>query len=106
MIPEHLATLPGADILEAGLADLAAGRKSIPALLVAIGAPRLRWLGVPVPETAWLADPERQLYLLLEAEDAPAAHSAYNAWVRRLVRFENALEHEVFRRRRRTIAPS
>lgn len=34
--------LPGADLIEAGLADLGRGVDSIPALLVSIGAPRLQ----------------------------------------------------------------
>jgi hypothetical protein len=37
-------------------------------------------------------DPEHRLYLRLHAEDADAAHSRYNALLRRLVRFERAAE--------------
>jgi hypothetical protein len=36
---------PGAELVEEGLSDLAAGREPVPARLVSIGAPRLRRLG-------------------------------------------------------------
>lgn len=39
--------LPGGDLVRQGLDDLGRGRESIPALLVAIGAPRLRRLDSP-----------------------------------------------------------
>jgi hypothetical protein len=41
----EVAGLPGAVYIEAGLDDLARGVESVPALLVAIGAPRLRRAG-------------------------------------------------------------
>jgi hypothetical protein len=88
----HLAQqtdLPGADLVTAGLADLGRGAATIPALLVSIGAPRLSALGVPVP--APLPYAERELYRALQREDADAAHSRYNALIRRLVSFERAL---------------
>jgi hypothetical protein len=82
--------LPGADLVAAGLDDLAAGRDSAEALLVAIGRPRLMRLGFEVP--ARYAEPELQLYRRLAAQDAEAAHSRYNALIRRLVSFERAAE--------------
>ncbi|MEO7189460.1 MAG: hypothetical protein ABI051_00240 [Vicinamibacterales bacterium] len=86
---ERYAGLPGADIVTGGLNDLNAGRTTVASLLVEIGAPRLRELGIDVPPGAPL--PEHRLYALI-ARDAPAnAHSAYNAWLRRLVSFERAL---------------
>jgi len=81
--------LPGADLIAEGLADLAEGHESIVGLLVAIGAPRLTLLGVMVSTT--IVDPEHRLYALLAEEDADAAHSRYNALIRRLVSFERAL---------------
>ena len=84
-----LAGLPGAEIIERGLADLAAGLPSIEALVVSIGAPKLRQLGLSVPQP--LPDPEHQLYLRLAQADPDGAHSKYNALVRRLVSFEHAL---------------
>jgi hypothetical protein len=81
--------LPGADLIEAGLSDLANSVESVPGLLVAVGAPRLRQLGVTVPETP--RDPEHRLYALLAREDPDSAHSRYNALIRRLVSYERAL---------------
>ena len=83
--------LPGGDLVEKGLADLAAKRETPEALLVSIGAPRLRAAKVPVPDET-IAEPERRLYELLALEDADSAHSRYNALVRRLVSFEDAVE--------------
>jgi hypothetical protein len=82
--------LPGSDLVEAGLRDLSAGIESIPSLLVSIGAPRLRRLGIDVPSTG--AHPEHRLYRLLLTESGDAAHGRYNALVRRLVSFERSLE--------------
>jgi len=81
-------TLPGADLVQRGVKDLAAGSESVEALLVSIGAPRLRSLGVEL--SAPIATPEHRLYALLAKERGNAAHSAYNALVRRLVSFERA----------------
>ena len=82
--------LPGADLIQAGLADLARGVESVPALLVSIGAPRLRRLGYEVAGA--MAEPEHRLYALLAAEDPDSAHARYNALIRRLVSFERAAE--------------
>ena len=82
------AQLPGAQLVETGLADLARGVESVAALLVAIGAPRLRQLGIRVPEGP--AQPEHRLYALLARDDADSAHARYNALLRRLVSYERA----------------
>ncbi len=83
--------LPGADLIEKGLADLHSGQKTVEALLVAIGAPRLRTIGLNLP--ANLPDnPEDRLYDLLAEDDSDSAHSRYNALVRRLVSYERAAE--------------
>lgn len=81
--------LPGADLVDAGLADLRAGVVSVPSLLVSIGAPRLRALGLEIP--APFDRPEHRLYGLLSEADPDSAHGRYNALVRRLVSFERAL---------------
>jgi hypothetical protein len=60
----------------------------VPSLLVSIGAPRLRRLGYAVP--SGFAEPEHRLYALLAREHPAAAHSRYNALIRRLVSFERA----------------
>ncbi|MDA2938715.1 hypothetical protein MYX75_10700 [Acidobacteria bacterium AH-259-A15] len=82
---------PGNDLVQAGLEDLTQGVESVPSLLVSIGAPRLRRLGLPVPETVF-ASPELRLYQKLSQSDPDGAHSRYNALLRRLVSFERALE--------------
>ena len=86
-----LRAFPGGDLIEEGLADLARGIESIPALLVAIGAPRLRRIGLPVPAETF-PSPEHRLYEKLASDDPDSAHSRYNALVRRLVSFENTAE--------------
>jgi hypothetical protein len=83
---EHL---PGGDLIRSGLADLEAGTESIPALVVAIGAPRLAALGLSVPPAP--DQPEHRLYALLARDDPDAAHGRYNALITRLVSFERAL---------------
>ena len=81
--------LPGAEFMTEGLRDLGTNRETVASLLVAIGGPRLRALGIPVPATANL--PEHRLYALLARDDSDSAHSRYNALLRRLVSFERAL---------------
>jgi hypothetical protein len=81
-------TLPGADLVTQGIKDLERSVVSPAALLVSIGAPRLRRLGIDVPRT--FPSPEHRLYELLSVEHGDAAHSRYNALVRRLVSFERA----------------
>jgi len=70
--------------------DLKRGRESVPALLVSISAPRLRRLGLRIPRT--IPSPERRLYDLLARDDPDAAHTRYNALIRRLVSYERAAE--------------
>jgi hypothetical protein len=94
----RLELLPGNDLVRQGIEDLARGHETVPALLVSIGAPRLRRLGLPVPDRV-IASPEHRLYALLQQEDPDAAHSRYNALVRRLVSFERAAECEISRQR-------
>lgn len=83
-----LRSLPGGDLVMEGLDDLAQGRETIAALLVSIGAPRLRALGFPPARAE--PDAEHRLYAMLAREDADSAHGRYNALVRRLVSFERA----------------
>jgi hypothetical protein len=87
----HLLHLPGADLVQAGIDDLRAGRQSAESLLVAVGEPRLRRIGIDLPPVD-VDQPEHRLYLLLAAEDPDTAHSRYNALIRRLVSFERAAE--------------
>jgi hypothetical protein len=85
------AILPGEDLIEAGVQDLHAGRETIAALLVAIGSPRLRRLGLTLPDQL-PKNPEHRLYDLLSQTDEDSAHSRYNAFIRRLVSYERAAE--------------
>jgi hypothetical protein len=89
-MPEIDDALPGADLIREGLRDLAAGVESVPALLVLVGAPRLRRLGLDVPDTEYF--PEDRLYAQLATVHGDGAHSQYNALIRRLVSFERAAE--------------
>jgi len=80
--------LPGEDLIERGVADLDAGIVSIEALLVSIGAPRLRGIGLRVPAT--IHSPERRLYDLLADSDPDSAHARYGGLLRRFVRCERS----------------
>jgi hypothetical protein len=80
--------IPGADLVEQGLADLGRCQETEASLLVSIGAPRLRRLGFEV--TSPFSNPEHRLYRLLARSSGNAAHSRYNALIRRLVSFERA----------------
>lgn len=93
-----LTDLPGADLVLAGLDALdalARGEQdefTPEALLVAIGARRLRAAGLVLPDAPALPEhPELALYETIAAAH-PDAHSRYNALIRRLVSFERALE--------------
>ncbi len=93
-----LTDLPGADLVLAGLDALdalAQGEQdgfTPEALLVAIGARRLRAAGLVLPDAPALPKhPELALYEAIAAAH-PDAHSRYNALIRRLVSFERALE--------------
>jgi hypothetical protein len=82
--------LPGEDLIERGIADLERSADSIEALLVSIGAPRLRRIGFEIPRT--IASPETTLYERLAESDQDSAHSRYNTLIRLLVSFERAAE--------------
>jgi hypothetical protein len=80
--------LPGGDIIDSGLTDLAAGRATPESLAVSLAAPRLRREGVPVSTV--LDDPEHRLFDLLSQTEGDLAHARYNAYLRRLVSFADA----------------
>jgi hypothetical protein len=91
--PFDYEALPGGDLVREGLADLQRGVESIPALLVLAGGPRLRRLAIEVP-TVGPSDPlpEHRLYQHLAEAYGNAAHSRYNALLRRLVSFARAAQ--------------
>lgn len=82
--------MPGAELVLPGIDDLRHGVESVPALLVAIGRPRLAaYFDLPADP---YERPEHRLYELLAREHGNEAHSRYNALLRRLVSFERAAE--------------
>lgn len=85
--------LPGADLVAKGIDDLRRGEFTVEALLVTVGASRLRSIGVDVPDVpAWPEHPELALYAALGTDETGDVHSRYNALIRRLVSFERAME--------------
>ncbi len=80
--------LPGGDLIDAGLADLASERTTLESLAVSLAAPRLRREGVPVGPA--LEDPERRLFERLARTEGDLAHARYNAYLTRLVSFADA----------------
>lgn len=84
-------SLPANELISAGILDLRNERETIAALLVAIGAPKLRNLGLNLPSRL-PSNPEHRLYDLLALEGSDSAHSRYNALIRKLVSFQRAME--------------
>lgn len=80
--------LPGGDLVDAGLSDLASRRVTRESLAVSLAAPRLRREGVPIGSV--FEDPERRLYALLAESEGDLAHARYNAYLRRLVSFADS----------------
>jgi hypothetical protein len=88
--------LPGEALIREGLEDWHSGRRTIAACLVEIARPRLARIGLIPGQSATLRaeeplDPELRLYALLRQEDGDA-YSRYNALLRELVSFEQALD--------------
>ena len=81
--------LPGGQVIDAGLAALAADEESIESLLVSLAAPRLKREGVPLPHNLF-ADADVRLYRLLERTDGVLAHARFLAYLRQVVSFANA----------------
>lgn len=81
--------LPGAEIVDAGLADLAASRETVESLAIGEAAPRLRREGVPVPQGT-PQDPSARLYRLLEQRNAELAHARFTSYLRQLASFADA----------------
>ncbi|MBI4055653.1 MAG: hypothetical protein HY402_05935 [Elusimicrobia bacterium] len=84
--------LPAGDWIAQGLKDLVQGLKTVPSLLVSIGAPKLKRKGISVAHT--ISQPELELYALLKKQNPDAAHSRYNALLGRLVSFEHSIKCE------------
>ena len=98
MIPDdETRLLPGEDLVTQGLADLANNRPTALSFLVLAAAPRLRRLGFEIPDR--VAQPEHQLYSILEEHFGTDAYSQYNSLIRRIVSYARALERERSHRR-------
>jgi len=89
---EIMSGLPGEKLVRQGLADFQAGLCTIPACLVRIARPRLSRAGLMPPSVpSQFSEAELQLYGLLKLEGGDA-YSRYNALLRELISFENALD--------------
>lgn len=85
--------LPGGVLLAQGVSDFTSGRCTVPACLVGIARARLIRAGLLSASVAnHFPEPERQLYRLL-CEAGGDAYSRYNALLRELISFEQALDH-------------
>lgn len=93
-----MAGLPGEALVRRGLEDLASRRRTAAACLAEIAAPRLRRAGLlrSATSTRYRIEPELRLYRILRRRSGDA-YTRYNALVRELVSFEQALD----RRQRR-----
>ncbi len=90
--------IPGEELVSQGLDDLRNGVATELSLLVLIAAPRLKRLGISVPEIPSTSPFEHQLYSRLEERLGLAAHSYYNSLIRRIVSYARALEREQSRK--------
>ena len=103
-LDDMLRGLPGEELVREGLVDLQAGRWTVPACLVIIGLPRMRRAGLVLPEPAVVpAHAELELYRMLRQAGGDA-YSRYNALLRRLISFEQALERRQSRQLRAAIS--
>ncbi|MEN9226462.1 MAG: hypothetical protein Q6L60_11255 [Thermostichus sp. HHBFW_bins_43] len=94
----NLIELPAGDLISAGLRDLEEGNiNTVPALLVAISSTRLAKAGLVFPKTSFIKEPELALYRHLQQEREDA-YSYYNALLRSLDSFCNALETNQYKR--------
>jgi hypothetical protein len=81
------AAIPGSDLIGAGIADLAAGRTTVEALLVLLARDRLLGLGFDISALD-IEHPEARMYELIEQDvGARRAHGRYNALRRRMLSF-------------------
>lgn len=80
--------LPGGELVDKGLADLAAGTETPESLLVSLAAPRLRRERVPVGKP--LPNANDRLYDLLVQNSGDLAHTRYLAHLSRMESFANA----------------
>jgi len=89
---DDLKSLPGAEIVLPGLADLEAGRESVNASAVLAAAPRLRRAGLDAPSASGDVPAAHLLYDQLNDQLGDGAHSRYNAILARVASFAGAAE--------------
>lgn len=84
-----LAAYPGGELVERGLADLAASRPTAEAALIEVARTRLAELGLPVARRTIVGrDAELVLYERLAARDPDGdVYGTYCAWLDQLVSF-------------------
>jgi len=87
--------LPGEDIVNQGLDDLAKNEITDFALLVLIASPRLRRFGFEIKDRPDLLPYEHALYDKLSERLGNDAHSHYNSLIRRIVSYSRAREREL-----------
>lgn len=87
-----LKSLPGAEIVLPGLADLEAGRETVNASAVQAAAPRLRRAEVDAPSATGDVPAAHRLYQQLSDQLGDGAHSRYNAILTRVASFAGAAE--------------
>jgi hypothetical protein len=105
MSDERFAHLPAAEILAEGTRDLGAGRRTLPAFLVAMAWPRLEPLSIVRHEDVSRVripgeDLEISAYRILARDLGREAHGRYLALTAELDSAISALEREARRRRR------
>ncbi len=91
-----LTELPGEHLILKGLADLSESHHTIETCLVRIASNRLSRAGILFPCEIHPENAELDLYALL-AHFGDNAHSKYNALIRELISFEQALDHRLSR---------
>ncbi len=102
----NLEELPGAELILPGIDDLHNGKtNTVGALLIAIAATRLTKAGLDFPRNHLAKEPELTLYARLQ-EERDDAYPYYNALLRNLNSFCNALElSHKYRRREHPNTP-
>jgi len=91
-LPSTLKQFPGAELVLPGLREAAAGQLTIGSCLVSIAQPLMQRSGLAASYGVrdFIREPERALYRLLQKEGGNA-YGRYNALLRRLISFEQAL---------------
>lgn len=91
--------LPGGDMVDTGLAELAHGKTTVQSLLVSLAAARLRREGIPLSSVH--ANPEDRLFRLLSQSSGDLAHARYGAYLRQVSSFAHACRGARLDRRQR-----